>query len=160
MPALEPPWPVDTDPGIDAVREITPPEPPEPVDTDSGISAVPEIPPPLPSPLGAGHLILVVRELSGLSQRSLARAVGTSQPTLATLETGNRTPTIRTLMRVADATGFELVIGLRRPDARAPDPDILHTQGFDLLGTLRPDPRDGLADFVVLREPSPFEGPR
>jgi transcriptional regulator with XRE-family HTH domain len=134
------------------------PEPPEPVDTDFGIDAVREKTP-LPSTLGAGYLILVVRELSGLSQRSLARAVGTSQPTLATLETGNRTPTIRTLMRVARSAGFELVIGLRRPGAPRPDPTILHAQGFDLLGTLRPDPQDGLADFVVLREPSPFEGP-
>jgi DNA-binding XRE family transcriptional regulator len=80
-------------------------EPPGPVDTDFGIGAVREIPP--PSPLGAGYLILVVRELSGLSQRSLARVVGTSQPTLATLETGNRTPTIRTLMRVAQSAGFD-----------------------------------------------------
>ncbi len=135
------------------------PKPPRPVDTDFGIDGVREIPPPLPSPLGAGYLILVARELSGLSQRSLARAVGTSQPTLATLETGNRTPTIRTLMRVAQATGFELVIGLRRPGAPPPHPGVIHKQGFDLLGTLRPDPLDGLADFVVLREPSPFEGP-
>jgi DNA-binding XRE family transcriptional regulator len=97
-------------------------EPPWPVDTDFGIPTVREIPPPLPSPLGAGHLILVVRELLGLSQRFLTRAVGTSQPTLATLETGNRTPTIRMLMRVAQATGFELVIGLRRPGAPAPGP--------------------------------------
>jgi len=155
MAGHEPSGPVDTDFGIDAVRE----NPSEPADTNFGIGAVREKTP-LPSPLGAGYLILVVRELSGLSQRSLARAVGTSQPTLATLETGNRTPTIRTLMRVAQATGFELVIGLRRPGARAPDPGIIHTQGFDLLGTLRPDPQDGLADFVVLREPSPFEGPR
>ena len=130
-----------------------------PVDTDFAIGAVGEKAP-LPSPLGAGYLILVVRELSGLSQRSLAHAVGTSQPTLATLETGNRTPTIRTLMRVARSAGFELVIGLRRPGAPRSDPAILHAQGFDLLGTLRPDPRDGLADFVVLREPSPFEGPQ
>jgi transcriptional regulator with XRE-family HTH domain len=134
-------------------------EPSEPADTDFGIGAV-RGKTPLPSPLGAGYLILVVRELSGLSQRSLARAIGTSQPTLATLETGNRTPTIRTLMRVARSAGFELVIGLRRPGAPRPDPDILHAQGFDLLGSLRPDPQDGLADFVVLREPSPFEGPR
>ena len=132
---------------------------PGPVDTDFGIGPVREKAP-LPSPLGAGYLILVVRELSGLSQRSLARAIGTSQPTLATLETGNRIPTIRTLMRVARSAGFELVIGLRRPGAPPPEPDIIHTQGFDLLGTLRPDPQDGLADFVVLREPSPFEGPR
>jgi transcriptional regulator with XRE-family HTH domain len=147
--------PVDTDFGIDGVEE----DPPEPVATDFDIGAVGEKPP-LPSPLGAGYLILVVRELSGQSQRSLARAVGTSQPTLATLETGNRTPTIRTLMRVARSGGFELVIGLRRSGAPRPDPGILHAQGFDLLGTLRPDPQDGLADFLVLREPSPFEGPR
>jgi transcriptional regulator with XRE-family HTH domain len=155
MTGHELPGPADTDFGIGAVRD----NPPAPADTDFGIGAV-RGKAPLPSPLGAGYLILVVRELSGLSQRSLARAIGTSQPTLATLETGNRTPTIRTLMRVAQATGFELVIGLRRPGARAPDPDVIHTQGFDLLGTLRPDPQDGLADFVVLREPSPFEGPR
>jgi transcriptional regulator with XRE-family HTH domain len=149
MVGFEPSEPVDTDFDIDLVRE----NPPGPVDTDFGIGAVRQNPP-LPSPLGADYLILVVRELSGLSQRSLARAIGTSQPTLATLETGNRTPTIRTLMRVAQATGFELVVGLRTPD-----PDVIHTQGFDLLGTLRPDPQDGLADFVVLCEPSPFEGP-
>ena len=101
-----------------------------------------------------------MRELSGLSQRALAHAIGTSQPTLATLETGNRVPTIRTLLRVADATGFELVIGLRRPTSPGADPNALHAQGFDLLGTLKPNPQDGLADFVVLREPSPLEGPR
>ena len=136
-------------------------EGPEPDDTDFGIGPITQIPPsPQPSPLGAGFLILVVRELTGMSQRVLARTIGTSQPTLATLETGNRTPTIRTPMRVADATGFELVIGLRRPNAPAPKPNDLQAQGFDLLGTLKPNPQDGLADFVVLREPSPLEGPR
>ncbi len=112
-----------------------------------------------PSPLGAGYLILVVRELSGLSQRQLAARTDTSQPNLASLETGNRIPTVRTLMRIADAAGFELVIGLRHPDAPTPDPDVLHAEGFDLVGTLQPNAEDGLADFVVLREPSPFEGP-
>ena len=145
----------DTDFGIDAGGEIVG----RPGDTDFGIDVAPKIPP-QPSPLGAGYLILVVRELTGLSQRALARAIGTSQPTLAILETGNRTPTLRTLMRVADSTGFELVIGLRRPANPTPNPNALRAQGFDLLGTLRRDPQDGLADFVVLREPSPLEGPR
>jgi hypothetical protein len=63
-------------------------------------------------------------------------------------------------MRVADAARFELVIGLRRPNNPTPNPDALRAQGFDLLGTLKPNPQDGLADFVVLREPSPLEGPR
>ena len=134
---------------------------PDPADSVFGIGPTRQTPPPpQASPLGAGYLILVVRELTGMSQRVLARSIGTSQPTLATLETGNRTPTLRTLMRVADATGFELVIGLRRPNNPAPNPDALRAQGFDLLGTLKPNPRDRLADFVVLREPGPVEGPR
>jgi hypothetical protein len=62
-------------------------------------------------------------------------------------------------MRVAAAGRFELVIGLRRPNAPTQDPTTIHSQGFDLIGTLRPNPEDGLADFVVMREPSPFEGP-
>jgi len=128
----------------------------EPAGTDFGIYPPSKIP---SSPLGAGYLILVARELTGLSQRRLAALIGTSQPTVATLESGDRMPTIRTLMRVVDATGFELVIGFRRPGVNTPDPAELHALGFDLLGTLRPDPGDGLAAFVVLREPSPFEGP-
>ena len=51
------------------------------------------------------------------------------------------------------------MIGLRHPNAPTPDPDVLHAEGFDLVGTLQPNAEDGLADFVVLREPSPFEGP-
>jgi transcriptional regulator with XRE-family HTH domain len=112
------------------------------------------------SSLGAGHLILVARELTGLSQRKLAARAGTSQPALAKLETGNGLPSIRTLLRIAEAAGFELVIGLRRPKSTAPDPEALQRWGLALLGVLERDPDDGLADFVVLREPSPLEGPR
>jgi transcriptional regulator with XRE-family HTH domain len=129
-----------------------------PPDTDFGIEEPPKVSP--PSALGAGHLILVARELTGLSQRRLADLIGTSQPGLATVESGNRLPTVRTLMRVAAAAGFDLVIGLRRTEAAAPDPATLERQGFALLGMLRADPTDGLADFVVLREPTVFEGPR
>jgi transcriptional regulator with XRE-family HTH domain len=67
--------------------------------------------------IGAGYVILVAREVSGLSQRKLAARMKTSQPTLAKLETGSRMPTMRTLMRAATAAGFELVLGLRDPDA-------------------------------------------
>jgi len=112
------------------------------------------------SSLGAGHLILVARELTGLSQRKLAAKAGTSQPAMAKLETGNGLPSIRTLLRIVEAAGFELVIGLRRPKSTAPDPEALQRWGLALLGVLQRDPDDGLADFVVLREPSPLEGPR
>ena len=105
-----------------------------PPDTESDIGIAVET---RPSPLGAGYLILVVRELNGLSQRDLARSIRTSRPSAATLETGNRMPTVRTLMRIADATGFDLVIGLRRANAPRPNPEALHALGFDLIGTLR-----------------------
>jgi hypothetical protein len=108
-------------------------------DTEFDMGWRPEIPPPaLPQPLGAGYLILVARELSGLSQRALASEIGSSQPSLATLE---------------------LVLGLRRPALPKPDPDTLDELGFALLGTLHPNAEDGLADFVVFREPKPWEGP-
>jgi transcriptional regulator with XRE-family HTH domain len=113
-----------------------------------------------PSPLGAGHLILVARELTGLPQSTLASRIGTSQPAIARLETGNALPSIRTLLRIVEAAGLHLVLGLRRPDAPSPDPAVLQAQGFALLGTLHPNPDDGLADFPVLREPSPLEGLR
>jgi transcriptional regulator with XRE-family HTH domain len=130
-------------------------------DLDFEIGPPPELPSPsAPQPLGAGYLLLVARELSGLSQRALAGRIGTSQSTLATIETGNRLPTIRTLLRVADAAGLELVLGLRRPDAPRPDHLAIRDLGFALLGTLHSNPDDGLADLVVLREPTPFEGPR
>jgi transcriptional regulator with XRE-family HTH domain len=104
--------------------------------------------------------VLVARELSGLSQRRLATRIGTSQSTLATIETGNRLPTIRTLLRIADAAGFQLVLGLRRPETPKPDHVAIRDLGFAILGTLHRNPDDGLADLEILREPTPFEGPR
>jgi DNA-binding XRE family transcriptional regulator len=74
-------------------------------DTHPDIDGSPEFGTPQASSLGAGELILVRRELTGLSQRRLAARVGTSQPTLALLETGNRIPTLRTLLRIAEAAG-------------------------------------------------------
>jgi transcriptional regulator with XRE-family HTH domain len=129
-------------------------------DLDFEITLAPEPPPPeVPQSLGGGYLVLVARELTGLSQRRLADEIGTSQSTLATIETGNRLPTIRTLLRVAEATGLELVLGLRRPVAPGPDHLAIRDLGFALLGTLHRDPDDGLANLLVLREPRPSEGP-
>jgi transcriptional regulator with XRE-family HTH domain len=108
--------------------------------------------------IGAGYVLLVAREVTGLSQRRLAHRVGTSQPTLAKLETGSRIPTLRTLLRVARAAGFELVLGLRDLDADPPVSGEL--ADFVLLGVLRINPQDDLADFVVLQEPGPFVGPK
>jgi len=77
-----------------------------------------------PSPLGAGYLILVSRELSGLPQATLARRVRTSQPAIARLETGNALPTIRTLLRIVEAPASTSSSGsadpTRRPRSRRP----------------------------------------
>src|SRR5262245_60722216 len=129
-------------------------------DTGIDIAWQPELPvPSAPQPLGAGYLILVARELIGSSQRRLAAEIGSSQPSVAVLESGNRMPTVRTLLRIVRAAGLELVLGLRRPTASKPDPRVIEELGFALLGTLHLNDEDGLADYVVFREPKPWEGP-
>jgi transcriptional regulator with XRE-family HTH domain len=113
---------------------------------------------PRPQPLGAGYLVLVARELTGFSQQRLAERIGTSQASVAKIETGSRIPTVRTLMRVANATGLELLLGLREVDSDPPNGDAV--DGVVLLGVVLPSPDDDLADFIVLKEPSIFHGPR
>lgn len=54
-------------------------------------------------------LIPNVRRRCGLSQSELARRSGTSRPTLSAYEHGRVSPTLGTLERILDATGYELV---------------------------------------------------
>jgi ribosome-binding protein aMBF1 (putative translation factor) len=49
--------------------------------------------------------IIAARAHAGLSQAELAARMGTSQPFVARLESGRTLPSIRTLLRVAEATG-------------------------------------------------------
>ena len=65
--------------------------------------------------LGVGEIVLSARELTGISQRALSSRADTVQATVSAIETGTRLPTIRTLIRLVEATGLELVLGLRRP---------------------------------------------
>ena len=64
--------------------------------------------------LGVGYLILKARASAGLTQKELARRIGTSQPTIARWESGAQIPSVRSLTRIAEATGFELTVGLRK----------------------------------------------
>jgi transcriptional regulator with XRE-family HTH domain len=96
------------------------------------------------SSLGVGELLLTARELTGLTQSQLAVRASTSQSAISSTETGNRLPSVRTLMRIAEAAGFELVVGLRAPGAN----------DQTLLGALITDPEDDLADYVPIRTPS------
>ncbi len=68
--------------------------------------------------MGVGYLILKARASAGLTQNELAHRIGTSQPTIARWESGAQVPSVRSLMRIADATGFELTVGLRQADRR------------------------------------------
>jgi ribosome-binding protein aMBF1 (putative translation factor) len=49
--------------------------------------------------------IIAARVRAGLSQAELAERMNTSQPFVARLESGRTLPSMRTLLRIADATG-------------------------------------------------------
>jgi transcriptional regulator with XRE-family HTH domain len=50
------------------------------------------------------------RNRTGLTQQALARKMGTTQPVVARLESGRTRPSMRTLERLAEATGSRLLI--------------------------------------------------
>lgn len=57
--------------------------------------------------------IIAARTAAGLSQAQLAERMETSQSYIARLESGRTLPTIRTLLRVAEATGTRPHFDLR-----------------------------------------------
>ncbi len=77
--------------------------------------------------MGVGYLILKARTSAGLSQDQLARKIKTSQPTVARWESGAQVPSVRSLMKIANATGFELAVGLKQPGTRSETLEVLET---------------------------------
>lgn len=71
----------------------------------------------------SGQLIRDTRLRSGLSQRRLARRVGTGQSAISRLEADEVSPTVETLERLMRAMGQRLEIGAVPPDR---DYDPLH----------------------------------
>src|SRR5580658_10771165 len=55
--------------------------------------------------------VMDARNRAGLTQQQLARKMGTTQPVVARLESGRVRPSMRTLDRLAHATGSRLLIG-------------------------------------------------
>ena len=51
--------------------------------------------------------VRLLRRRTGVSQKRLAQLAGTSQPTIAAYESGRKTPSLRTLRRLAQAVGLE-----------------------------------------------------
>jgi transcriptional regulator with XRE-family HTH domain len=53
-------------------------------------------------------VVIEARNNAGLTQQQLARKMRTTQPAIARLESGRGRPSMRTLARLADATGTRL----------------------------------------------------
>jgi transcriptional regulator with XRE-family HTH domain len=54
--------------------------------------------------------VIDARSRAGFTQQELARKMGTTQPVVARLESGRTRPSLRTLKRLAEATGSRLLI--------------------------------------------------
>jgi ribosome-binding protein aMBF1 (putative translation factor) len=65
-------------------------------------------------------VVMDVRNRAGLTQEALARKMGTTQPVVARLESGRVRPSMRTLERLAEATGSRLLISFEPRDAKRP----------------------------------------
>lgn len=74
------------------------------------------------------HPIRLLRKLAGLTQVELAEAAGTSQPTIASYEAGRKSPTLRTIRRLAEAGGVEVAVQFHPPFTRE-DRRSLHLHG-------------------------------
>lgn len=64
--------------------------------------------------------VIDVRSRVGLTQEELARKMGTTQPVVARLESGRSRPSMRTLERLAEATGSRLLISFKPRDTKRP----------------------------------------
>src|SRR6266853_3408975 len=62
--------------------------------------------------------VIDVRNRAGLTQGDLARKMGTTQPVVARLESGRVRPSMRTLERLAEATGSRLLISFEPRSAK------------------------------------------
>ena len=56
--------------------------------------------------------LIAARLRAGLTQGQMAERMGTTQSTIARLESGRRTPSLRTVQRYADAAGCRAVLRL------------------------------------------------
>ncbi len=64
------------------------------------------------------HPVRELRARNGWTQEGLARAAGTSQPTIAAYEAGRKSPTLRTLTHLAAAADAELELRVHRACTR------------------------------------------
>jgi uncharacterized protein len=72
----------------------------------------------VPEAVTAGALLRQARKEAGMSQQDLAARAGVTQSVISAYESGRRQPAVPTLAALVDATGSELIIGLRRQPRR------------------------------------------
>lgn len=72
--------------------------------------------------MSADRWLRIARAAAGLSQRDLAQAAQVPQPSIARVERGQQVPRVDTLLRMLEASGFELEL---RPRV---DPDLDYSQ--------------------------------
>jgi transcriptional regulator with XRE-family HTH domain len=92
----------------------------------------------------------MARNRAGLSLRQLGRLAGTSHSTLSAYESGDKDPTVATLVRIVRAAGFALDLDLS-PVALLPDRSA---RGQELVEVLE------LAALFPARQGRPFRQPR
>ena len=64
------------------------------------------------------NTIRALRETAGVTQAALARAGGTSQPTIAAYEADRKSPTLGTVRRLAGSVGLEATVAFHPPMTR------------------------------------------
>ncbi len=106
----------------------------------------------------------VVRQLRAqvrATQAELARAAGTSQPTVAAYEAGTKSPTLRTLERMARAVGLDVAVSFLAPMTREERRSLLLHAA--IATRLEEDPGAVLhkarANLRRMREVNPFAAP-
>lgn len=60
----------------------------------------------------SAHELVAARSRAGLTQEEVAERMGTTQSTVARLESGKRPPSLRTVQRYAQAVGARAVLRL------------------------------------------------
>ncbi len=65
-------------------------------------------------PFDISEMIIDARVYQGVSQKKLAKMVGTKQPSIARLENGNGLPSLSFLQKVANALGFRVEVRLKK----------------------------------------------
>ena len=76
--------------------------------------------------------VIEARKAAGLTQLELAQKMGTTQPVVARLEAGNARPSLRTLERLAEATGSKLVIALQPCKKGTAKQRVIASQAFEI----------------------------